>query len=371
MEARALDAAAAEVAAPFSVGSPRRAEHAESVLMGRADPVPSDAFHDALPLPDEDDGEHEKPAARDHHAEEEPVRDEKVIGHVRKVSQIVGELAGWQARRLSASAGSLAAGQIVFVAPHDAALHVARPDIAVESEASDDDDAAAPVAPAVALPPIPVPASSSPVAVSPAPAAGLVVERKASDTEVRPENIVHRGSATTTTTVKETPLPLTKEQLAEVLALPGNDECVECGSSFPSWASIPNGVLLCLACSGVHRGQEPDVTLIKSVELDALKRDQVQFMLAGGNERFAQATAGVKAHGLERFLSRPAEAYRAKLREAVGAGESATRGARAIERRMTSNYQSQLPPAAPKWVPDKEAATCYMCAPFALAASAD
>ena len=39
-----------------------------------------------------------------------------------------------------------------------------------------------------------------------------------------------------------------------VRCLPGNSRCVDCGEMSPEWASVSYGALLCLRCSGRHRG---------------------------------------------------------------------------------------------------------------------
>lgn len=44
------------------------------------------------------------------------------------------------------------------------------------------------------------------------------------------------------------------EALAAALgAVRGNEACADCGAPAPEWASLNLGVLLCAACSGVHR----------------------------------------------------------------------------------------------------------------------
>ncbi|CRK87513.1 CLUMA_CG001314, isoform A [Clunio marinus] len=39
----------------------------------------------------------------------------------------------------------------------------------------------------------------------------------------------------------------------QMLLIPGNMRCADCGSSDPKWASINLGITLCISCSGVHR----------------------------------------------------------------------------------------------------------------------
>jgi Putative GTPase activating protein for Arf len=38
-----------------------------------------------------------------------------------------------------------------------------------------------------------------------------------------------------------------------IKALPGNNQCVDCGMKNPDWASVSFGTIFCLECSGVHR----------------------------------------------------------------------------------------------------------------------
>jgi len=43
------------------------------------------------------------------------------------------------------------------------------------------------------------------------------------------------------------------DSITTLIKLAGNDVCADCGQSFPEWASINLGVLICMDCSGVHR----------------------------------------------------------------------------------------------------------------------
>src|SRR3989338_3283683 len=76
--------------------------------------------------------------------------------------------------------------------------------------------------------------------------------------------------------------------LGKCLAEPGNDVCADCGARSPSWASVTLGVFLCIRCAGIHRQIGVHVTLVKSVNLDTWKPEQIQKLQATGNLRAAQ-----------------------------------------------------------------------------------
>jgi hypothetical protein len=40
---------------------------------------------------------------------------------------------------------------------------------------------------------------------------------------------------------------------AQLLAMPGNQFCVDCGDKNPDWGSPKLGILFCLQCSAKHR----------------------------------------------------------------------------------------------------------------------
>lgn len=42
-------------------------------------------------------------------------------------------------------------------------------------------------------------------------------------------------------------------RMEQLLAIPGNDRCCDCGCADPKWTSINLGITFCIECSGIHR----------------------------------------------------------------------------------------------------------------------
>lgn len=80
----------------------------------------------------------------------------------------------------------------------------------------------------------------------------------------------------------------TAKSLVEVLRLVDseNSTCADCSNSNPDWASINLGILLCIECSGIHRGLGTHVSKVRSLVLDTSSWTEqlVGVMLAIGNK---------------------------------------------------------------------------------------
>jgi len=70
---------------------------------------------------------------------------------------------------------------------------------------------------------------------------------------------------------------------------PGNKFCAECGAPRPTWASVPLGIFLCLACASKHRGYGVQASFVRSLTLDRWQiPQQTEYMRLGGNTRFRE-----------------------------------------------------------------------------------
>ncbi|KAK3738015.1 hypothetical protein RRG08_066816 [Elysia crispata] len=75
----------------------------------------------------------------------------------------------------------------------------------------------------------------------------------------------------------------TKIRMEQLLAIPGNSQCCDCGAAEPRWASINLGCTLCIECSGIHRSFGVHMSKVRSITLDTWEPEQLKVMLELGN----------------------------------------------------------------------------------------
>lgn len=75
--------------------------------------------------------------------------------------------------------------------------------------------------------------------------------------------------------------------LKYISKLPGNDRCVDCGStSDATWLSTNFGVIVCIECSGIHRELGVHISRIQSLTLDNIGTSQLLLARVMSNHAF-------------------------------------------------------------------------------------
>eukprot|EP00092_Neocalanus_flemingeri_P015121 GFUD01016338.1.p1 GENE.GFUD01016338.1~~GFUD01016338.1.p1 ORF type:complete len:839 (-),score=276.93 GFUD01016338.1:342-2858(-) len=69
----------------------------------------------------------------------------------------------------------------------------------------------------------------------------------------------------------------------QILDIPGNENCADCGATDPQWASINWGVVVCIECSGIHRSLGVHITKIRGIKLDVWEPEILKVMAELGN----------------------------------------------------------------------------------------
>jgi GTPase-activating protein that regulates ARFs (ADP-ribosylation factors), involved in ARF-mediated vesicular transport len=98
----------------------------------------------------------------------------------------------------------------------------------------------------------------------------------------------------------------TTETFRELQSNKENYRCVDCSRNGAQWASVNNGVFICLECSGKHRGLGVHISFVRSTTMDAWSSAQLKMMSIGGNKRFKDF---IESYNFDPEVSIPTKYY--------------------------------------------------------------
>ena len=67
-----------------------------------------------------------------------------------------------------------------------------------------------------------------------------------------------------------------------------NKECFDCGSCYPEYISINNGVFICKECLIIHNKFPKQISTTLKNNLSSLNMKELQFMYLGGNQKLLE-----------------------------------------------------------------------------------
>jgi hypothetical protein len=73
-----------------------------------------------------------------------------------------------------------------------------------------------------------------------------------------------------------------------------NQTCFDCGGEKPQWASVNNGIFLCMTCAALHRSLGVNASFVRSLTMDQWSDKQLKHMALGGNKHLNELLPGIR-----------------------------------------------------------------------------
>ena len=79
-----------------------------------------------------------------------------------------------------------------------------------------------------------------------------------------------------------------RKKIKEIKSNELNKECFDCGSCYPEYISINNGVFICNNCYKIHNKFPKEISLTLKNNLSSLNNNELQYMYLGGNQKLLE-----------------------------------------------------------------------------------